>query len=556
MSGFEIAGVVLGALPLVITALEHYGEGIKTIKTMLGYQALVANLILDLKIETRSFQRGCENLLWRLQLPSEEAEELLKFPKGRKWFDPELHTKIQKMLGCQDYAIYEQLVLRLFARLDNFSKKVQLDDDFLPRWMKGSAHTGKPSAFTKVLGKTRSARRTFEAIMLGLQSGDYALAIADIRSDVEKIGSLVGDAMVLAAPRQERSRRLNTKFWSSIRQYAESLFQSIRWQCHCAPSHTVHLQLQTRDKTIQGAESTYNFIILFAFSGGLNNNSSPMPWSWRRAKVRPSEIPQARVAGSVAFAGVGEVPSPTAGSEISSLCKALENAPEESGCIGFLDHQECRHHIFCGCEEQTRTVMSLEQVLQEKCMCRYNYGIKERYKLSVTLASTVLQLCRTPWLQSVWGKNDIYFMKSEEAPLTDQLYVRKSEHTTTDQVAQALLLLGLRTWSNSSLFALATVLVELYFGRPLETIPNDPSELDELGNPLPYGQTEEKKLNRLIRGIDSGTQEKEAAYFQAIKRCLRCNFDTDSLDLTSSHFQEVFYTDVIAPLESCYETMM
>jgi len=28
MSGFEIAGVVLGSLPLIISALEHYGEGV------------------------------------------------------------------------------------------------------------------------------------------------------------------------------------------------------------------------------------------------------------------------------------------------------------------------------------------------------------------------------------------------------------------------------------------------------------------------------------------------------------------------------------------------
>jgi len=99
------------------------------------------------------------------------------------------------------------------------------------------------------------------------------------------------------------------------------------------------------------------------------------------------------------------------------------------------------------------------------------------------------------------------------------------------------------------------VLVELYFGRPFESIPSDSSELDVAGKPQPYGQTEEKKLNPLIGGIDLGTQEKEVAYFQAIKWCLRCNFDTDSLDLKSSQFQEVFYAGVIAPLESCYESM-
>lgn len=28
MSGLEVAGVVLGAIPLVISALEHYGDGV------------------------------------------------------------------------------------------------------------------------------------------------------------------------------------------------------------------------------------------------------------------------------------------------------------------------------------------------------------------------------------------------------------------------------------------------------------------------------------------------------------------------------------------------
>lgn len=28
MSGLEVAGVVLGAIPLVISGLEHYGQGV------------------------------------------------------------------------------------------------------------------------------------------------------------------------------------------------------------------------------------------------------------------------------------------------------------------------------------------------------------------------------------------------------------------------------------------------------------------------------------------------------------------------------------------------
>ena len=31
MSGFEVAGIVLGSIPLVISALEHYAEGVRNL---------------------------------------------------------------------------------------------------------------------------------------------------------------------------------------------------------------------------------------------------------------------------------------------------------------------------------------------------------------------------------------------------------------------------------------------------------------------------------------------------------------------------------------------
>jgi hypothetical protein len=116
-----------------------------------------------------------------------------------------------------------------------------------PSWMSAS-HPERANALDKFLGKTSTSRKTFKAIVLGFDGGEYAVALMDIRNDVKKISSLVGDAMELAALRRERSRRVNTKFWSSIRQYADSLFQSIRWQCACASDHTVNLRLQTRAK--------------------------------------------------------------------------------------------------------------------------------------------------------------------------------------------------------------------------------------------------------------------------------------------------------------------
>jgi hypothetical protein len=94
-------------------------------------------------------------------------------------------------------------------------------------------------------------------------------------------------------------------------------------------------------------------------------------------------------------------------------------------------------------------------------MRQYNYGVTERYQLSVTLASAVLQLHTTPWLQSSWSKNDIYFIKGGEPSFADHLYVQKP--TVTQQALASSQQAGPRPWSNPSLFALAVV----HFGARL-----------------------------------------------------------------------------------------
>jgi hypothetical protein len=35
MSGLEVVGVVLGSIPLIISALEHYADGVRNIKGFL-----------------------------------------------------------------------------------------------------------------------------------------------------------------------------------------------------------------------------------------------------------------------------------------------------------------------------------------------------------------------------------------------------------------------------------------------------------------------------------------------------------------------------------------
>jgi hypothetical protein len=63
MSGAEIAGFVLGSIPLVISGLEHYAEGVSTIKIMFNAPSEFKSMSRRLTVEHRILRNTVELLL-------------------------------------------------------------------------------------------------------------------------------------------------------------------------------------------------------------------------------------------------------------------------------------------------------------------------------------------------------------------------------------------------------------------------------------------------------------------------------------------------------------
>lgn len=107
---------------------------------------------------------------------------------------------------------------------------------------------------------------------------------------------------------------------------------------------------------------------------------------------------------------------------------------------------------------------------------------KERYKLAVTLASSLYQLESTPWMTTALAKRDIVFSKAQEAALRpvniEYPYVSKSFPDQVSQVDCAESPASISSGS-SSLLALGILLLELYTGRPFEE-PQIDSKLNNL----------------------------------------------------------------------------
>ena len=124
MSGFEVVGVVLGAIPLLISGLEHYAEGIHTIKNMWDYEAVVRHLVTEFMLSQGILRHSCQDLLMPI-LPDTEATKLLE-GGAPNWEDEDLAKRLREFLG-PDYEVYVRTVRNLNRRIEFFTRKLALD---------------------------------------------------------------------------------------------------------------------------------------------------------------------------------------------------------------------------------------------------------------------------------------------------------------------------------------------------------------------------------------------------------------------------------------------
>src|SRR5436305_14478578 len=97
MSGAEIIGLIFGATPLIISVLEHYVEGVSTVKRYLKYKNELQGLHRKLGNEYEIFINTCELLLNGI-VHRDEIALMLGQPGGETWKKPHIDRVLQERL--------------------------------------------------------------------------------------------------------------------------------------------------------------------------------------------------------------------------------------------------------------------------------------------------------------------------------------------------------------------------------------------------------------------------------------------------------------------------
>ena len=98
MSGIEIAGLVLGTIPLVISALEHYDDIIDPTRAFVKFQGELDRAIRELRNQHTLFEQSIEMLL-RPITTDRELSEMIDNTKSKLWHDSGIEAEMRRTLA-------------------------------------------------------------------------------------------------------------------------------------------------------------------------------------------------------------------------------------------------------------------------------------------------------------------------------------------------------------------------------------------------------------------------------------------------------------------------
>ncbi|KAI4956191.1 hypothetical protein J4E91_000402 [Alternaria rosae] len=544
MSGFEVAGIILGSLPLVIVALEHYAEGLSTIKSMQKYEDAFEHLHASFVTIACIYRNSCEELLSPLALSDAQVCQLLEDHDSSSWENSDLNDALRNRLGS-NFLPFKSSVKQLNKKINLFAQKLQLGDNFQPPWT-------TPIGGIDTAARDRFFNDPWIRIRGGLKTKHHEQLLSSIEEDISRISSLTAGAIALEPLRLQRRRKANTDYLLKFRQQAEKLYDAFdtRWsaRCTCQSTHQANLRLDIQRDDELGNPS--NFKLVFTFGTPHAGHATPSKWI-------PVEIEAVDVIDTTNPGNGSLLPSIVVHSNtkvhdhwkclprapnIVDLCATLQHCPNLH-CIGVMSSKLAKHHIHTlrlPNASITDKRVSLQQLLEKQSQ---SFQIKEKCTLALTLASAVYHLHNTPWLEETWDLNDICILS--QSVLYDQPYISRDFPATATPPAHSQ---RMRIIKNSIIFALGVALLEISYGKPLQTFVTKEDLDDATGNRTAF--TDYLIAVRLAEGLRT---RELTNYADATQRCIYCNFEASVFSLDDDDFRERFYQGVIVPLRKDYE---
>jgi hypothetical protein len=171
---------------------------------------------------------------------------------------------------------------------------------------------------------------------------------------------------------------------------------------------------------------------------------------------------------------------------------------------------------------------------------------EQKLTLAFNVASTILLLYHTPWLNRQWTSHQIYLIRKEDGSTILDPLVTQTPASATEKL----------TLIDSTISALGRFLIEISCGAPWAYLCDlfcDPTNDIELRDFTTANTIFERANNEKVRPEDRPFFEEGPSYYEAVFNCISCKFDQESVSLDDSKFREEVYANIVAPLQFALE---
>ncbi|KAI1179692.1 hypothetical protein F4777DRAFT_531444 [Nemania sp. FL0916] len=592
MSGFEVVGVVLGTIPLLISALEHYERGINTIQIMRRRAKVMHSLATSLSTEQTILRNTCETLL-RGIVRYEDMAPLLADPLGPLWQDPDIKARVERRL---DHTLedFEAQVYFMKGAVEELRSKLCLSTDLQ----------------VKINDEPMSKR---DMVKIAVQFSTHEDSLKRLAETNQKLDLLMNGNL-----RNEPYRKVHSqeKLFDLLQAVSKSIYNALKasLSCTCAQSHGIGFgapmaRAMGRTQDIEALVKRLNFRLVLANQPRNAKGKAQNNWVWNELVLRLGEVPMKESTPPVnsgaanavmknpkrvkfwdTVTPVIRIPSPLKRGrpttersfvefnqittdpaenilppsleiekvvQVKDICYTLSSKSTNAGhwdpywyLLDETTSKQRRFELFpfkSSDDNDEYTFVHLKNTFSQG----HRPSLPQKYHIVAATAFSVLFLHNTRWMPALPTIEDVFLISRYEQVEFNDIYLTGNPLRDSEGSAAASNNgPSSETTGESTLLYLGILLMEIMLWKPVSRFWDD-EKIDFRYVPLKkiFDRTTARGSAR-IREILLRTEENSTPEFRkVVERCIKCDFNTSSLSLDDETFRQAVYNDVVLPLQ-------
>ncbi|RYP46715.1 hypothetical protein DL768_007123 [Monosporascus sp. mg162] len=517
----EIAGLVLGAVPLLISALEHYEDFVEPTVAFFKWKGQLSKVTRRLLMGHTAYEQNVRLLLKQV-VSNEDLVSMIDDPQSDDWKSDCLVKDLREKLGSA-YQPTLSTIQEIADIMVSVAASLNIDGsdkDGLEAIVFANPPVSETPIFRQKFHFRKRVAFTMKRRAVGEKLEQLNECNARLYGFLEKAAKLQDNVQS-----DSSGPRIRIRFVAplqTIRQNASRVHRALsRSWCRVHGAHEAGLLLEQRlvrrkRRNWRGPSQAVGSVNCFGLS------------IWRESILTwlDTEVYLDDNAGPNPSIGPGAAAHPFVGFKLDSSDELR----------GLCKVQSSPYHLITNGVSLGDYLPSLKRDL----------SYPDFYNLAITLVCSVLQLSETPWLCQPWSRQDILFLRPGSAG-NGPVDVRHPYLTRRYPAIADPKLTKLESDDEPdrlNLLALAVVLLEINVGKPIESLRKQ-QDMGPDGNP-----NVGTDLSTAQRSL--GTQVSQGkltlAFKEAITYCLQCYLDPTA-SLRNYEFARTVEERVLEPLE-------